>query len=809
MLDALSWYIAIQVLGVLAFPAAFVLFRRLPDRGFTLAKPAALVFFSYVLWVLGLSHIAPNTQLTIALVLLVAAAPSVFLYRRNLAEIKDFARQHWPMLLAAEVLFVGFFLMWLGIVSEVPAINHTEKPMDFGFMNAALQSRFFPPEDPWLSSNSISYYYFGHFMMAFLAQLTGVASSVGYNLGVSLVPALVAIGAFGLVYNLVRLSGGSLRAGMVFGGAGPVLILLAGNLEGAMEFVNLQGWAGSGFWEWLGIKGLTGAETGSGAFPDTQWWWFRASRVIDTLSSGQSLDYTITEFPFFSFILGDLHPHVTALPFVILGLGLTLNIFLASGRFGLGWLRSHAVESAAIALFIGSLAFINIWDMPVIAALFGAAVLVKAYEDHEGNLPEAALNAAVVVVPVLVLAVVMFIPFYNGFDAATSGILPLRGVNTRPILLFLVMGPLILLAVSFLIRQTTGLKRPSDSDSPAAVLVMVVAASPFLVWAGLAFFITLFDENMSAAFGEIGGRMILVVPGLALVGLAGFSAMQRSRVKLEPAVVFPLLLAGMSFYLLAGAEMFHVVDQFGGGFRRMNTVFKTYYQAWLLLGIVGAYGMYYIWSVRSSAQWSLSMGRLLRAGRFAWIGATAVLLLATFYFPVGAVLDRTGVLQDTHTIDDNTLDGLSFLKQSAPGEYAAIEWLRDDAPWGRIVEAVGPLDNDGRPLGNDYSEFSRVSSSTGLPTVLGWKGHEQQWRSSTATFAGREDDVIAIYSNGDPEVVRLLLEAYDVRYVYLGSRERRVYGGENLANFGAFLRTAFEQDGVIIYEMIQPTAQNR
>ncbi|MEC9238604.1 MAG: hypothetical protein VYC69_08085, partial [Chloroflexota bacterium] len=122
MLDALSWYIAIQVLGVLAFPATFVLFKRLPDRGFTLAKPAALVFFSYVLWVLGLSHIAPNTQLTITLVLLVAAAPSVYLYGRNLAEIKDFARQHWPILLAAEVLFVGFFLMWLGIVSEAPAI---------------------------------------------------------------------------------------------------------------------------------------------------------------------------------------------------------------------------------------------------------------------------------------------------------------------------------------------------------------------------------------------------------------------------------------------------------------------------------------------------------------------------------------------------------------------------------------------------------------------------------------------------------------------------------------------------------------
>ena len=69
--------------------------------------------------------------------------------------------------------------------------------MDFGFLNAVLQSRFFPPEDPWLSGHAISYYYFGHFMMAFLTQLTGVASSVGYNLALACIPALAGIGAFG------------------------------------------------------------------------------------------------------------------------------------------------------------------------------------------------------------------------------------------------------------------------------------------------------------------------------------------------------------------------------------------------------------------------------------------------------------------------------------------------------------------------------------------------------------------------------------------------------------------------------------
>jgi YYY domain-containing protein len=809
VLDALSWYIAIQALGILALPAAFVLLRRLPDRGFTLAKPAAMVFFSYILWVLGLTHIAPNTRLTIFVILIVAAVPSGFLLHRSLEEIKDFARRHWPMLLTAEILFLGFFLMWLGIVSEVPAINHTEKPMDFGFMNAVLQSRFFPPEDPWLSGNSISYYYFGHFMMAFLTQLTGVASSVGYNLGVSLVPGLVAIGAFGLVYNLVRLSGGSLRAGIIFGGAAPVLILLAGNLEGAMEFAHLRDWGGIGFWEWVSIKGLTGADTGSGGYPDGFWWWFRASRVIDTLAGGQSLDYTITEFPVFSLILGDLHPHVMNLPFVILGLGLTLNLFQSTERLGLAWLRYHPLEAAAAALFIGSLAFINIWDLPVIAGMFGAAALVKSYGDHGGNLTRGALGAAVVVVPVLVLAVVLFLPFYDGFEAQTSGILPLRDVNTRPFLLFLVLGPFILLAVSFLFRQIAGLTRPSEGDNSAAVLIMVVASTPFLVWIAVAFFVTWIDDGTGAAFGEIGGRMVLVVPGLALVALAGFSAMQRVRLNVERTAAFPLLLAALAFFLLVGAELFYVVDQFGGSLRRMNTVFKTYYQAWLLLGIAGSYGLYYLWSVRSSVQQSVRLGRFslgrapaagfLRAGRLLWAGAAIVLLVASFYYPVGAALDRTGILRDGHTLSDNTLDGLAFLKQPAPGEYAAIQWLRDDAPWGRMVEAVG----------DDYTDFARISSSTGLPTVLGWEGHELQWRSSYSSFRGRADDVRAIFSSGDPDEVRRLLNTYEVRYVYLGSRERRTYGGENLAHFGAFLKTAFEQDGVIVYEMFQPTAENR
>lgn len=185
-------------------------------------------------------------------------------------------------------------------------------------------------------------------------------------------------------------------------------------------------------------------------------------------------------------------------------------------------------------------------------------------------------------------------------------------------------------------------------------------------------------------------------------------------------------------------------------------------------------------------------------GRHSWTVAVVLLLLASLYYPVGAVLDRTGILRPGHSFSDNTLDGLAFVKDSGRGEYAAIQWLRDQAPWGRIVEAVG----------DDYSDYGRISAGTGLPTVLGWKGHERQWRGSSRPFHGREEDVAQIYRSDDPQEVQRLLERYDVRYVYVGRRERSSYGSAGMEKFD-FLRTCFIAEGVTIYEMTNGKDQDR
>ena len=844
MYDALLWLLVVEILGVIALPLTFNLFRRLPDRGLIFSKLLAILLSSYLLWLLGLTHLIPNSRYTIIAILVGLALVSFLVVRRRIPEIVSFIRRERAPLLTGELVFLGFYFLWLSVVSSAPAINHTEKPMDFAFLNSILRSTYFPPEDPWLAGHSISYYYFGHFMMAFLTKLTAIPSSISYNLSIALIPALVAAGAFSLVYNLVRLSGGAKRAAILFALAAPLFLVIIGNLEGVLEFGHARGWGSEGFWQWVSIKGIEGAQQGgSSIFPTDYLWWWRGTRVIDTVVDGVSLDYTITEFPFFSFLLGDLHAHVSSLPFLVLNLALGLNLFVSSDRLGLGWLRRNPWEVFAITLSLGSLAFINIWDFPVFALLLVGLVLVKSYGDWGGRFLSSLLHSLAVVGPVLVGAVVLYIPFYLTLDSQASGVMPVGDASTRPFFFFLVWGLFLLISGSFLVKQLWNVPGVGGLNPSLVATVLVLALLPFLLWAGVQLLalwtgweavISRLDGRGIGGEGVVGARFGKVLPGLAMAAIALYSMLLMVKNGGERATAFSMLPLAIAFYLLVGAELFYLVDFFNN---RMNTVFKVYYQAWLFLAIVSAYGLYYLWSrpfdlpsipslvrrgqrgggfpslvrkgqrgggfpslVRKGQEESGGDGpqvlqaiRRLPVGimrswlRYGWVGLLAVLLAASLYYPVGAALDRTDNFGE-----GNTFDGLAFLKTTRPGEYEAIKWLRDQAAWGRIVEAVG----------DDYSEYGRISASTGLPTVLGWKGHEHQWRGSTKPFQGREDLVAQIYRGRDPERVERLLETHDIRYVYLGARERAKYGASQFHEFSAFLEPAFQAEGVVIYQRL-------
>jgi uncharacterized membrane protein len=111
-------------------------------------------------------------------------------------------------------------------------------------------------------------------------------------------------------------------------------------------------------------------------------------------------------------------------------------------------------------------------------------------------------------------------------------------------------------------------------------------------------------------------------------------------------------------------------------------------------------------------------------------------------------------------------------------------------------------------VGGQYSPqgHGRVSASTGLPTLLGWAGHEYQWRGySTPEPAERDPVVRDIYTvpGWENSSIANTLNQYGVEYIYVGNLERSTYGANGrlpgLNKFDEQLEVAYQGGSVTIY----------
>jgi YYY domain-containing protein len=912
--ELLIWWLAAEALGIVALPLAAVLGANLPDRGWGLARPLGLLVLGWLVWFpLSVISALPYSRGWIAGTFVALALANAALLRAAdvRAALHRLLAREWGYLLASEAVFAGAFALMGWERSFTPAVVDQEKFMDVAFLSSIWRAPHLPPPDPWLSGYPINYYYFGHFLMATMAKLLGTTPASAFNTSIALVFALTASAVFAIAANLVaaarRQPARALGRAAPFGVASALLVLVLGNLNGA------QIW-------WKGAAALVSQHQLSSPWA---WWthpmlwlqydWWSPSRVIAAPS------YTINEFPAFSFILADLHAHLLALPFAGLALGVALNLLLARGEglraFGLRWAGVLALFLAALAL--GALYAINGWDLPTYLGFTMLALAAQQWLAHGRRWSGLfVLDFASAGIMLAALSVFLYIPFYRGFTSPAQGI-GLVPVSRRSSIgeelaiyglpAFLV-GSLLVVRLSAWAGAQWGYHERHEGHgggalgglAPGAVLVAACLAL-LLLWTAL----TPGARNWPLVWSVL---FLAASAALVLRRLAPHAGDSAEPDFADRAEVFVYCLVGTAAALVATSEVIYLRDVFDGGTAfRMNTVFKLYYQAWLLLGVAGGPALaallqvcrvplarvfrvpvsrhasgraptspahtglggativtpvalstagsapgaaapklaeavdqlaFSYTDIRDAATDSADpsveadtplgarsdhggrgiapAGSLLAAfspirastlrwaaagGTLLWGAALVALVGAALVYPVQASAARTDDFALPHS-----LDGTAFMDDSVNhplnvGDAAAIAWLDD------------PAHVSGNPVileasGGEYTDYERISAFTGLPTVLGWAGHEWQWRVNwllqpvhVGLLDRRQADIDQIYTNRDPRVVLALLARYHIRYVYVGAAERAKYPGTDLERFASFLQVIYRHAGVTIYQV--------
>jgi len=161
-----------------------------------------------------------------------------------------------------------------------------------------------------------------------------------------------------------------------------------------------------------------------------------------------------------------------------------------------------------------------------------------------------------------------------------------------------------------------------------------------------------------------------------------------------------------------------------------------------------------------------------------------LVIFAGLLYPTFGLLTKTNNFKP---VFGYTLDDFDRVKRENPDEAAAIEFLLT-APNGVVAEAVG----DG------YSGYARISMLTGLQTVLGWPGHESQWRGTFEPQGSRRDDIKKLYTTARWEEAQFIIAQYNIRYIYIGTLER-VSMPVIEEKFQLYLKPVFQQGNVVIY----------
>jgi len=762
VLCLLAWYL-IALLGLL--PALW-----LGDTQWVWARVIGLLVLGYALWLPVSARLMYNstTGLVVAVILVLklslwalfrigmrhqsndALVSEWFVWRdvipalqRGFRHVLTTLRVQIRTIAVFEAIFTGSFLLLVVIRMVNPDLWHSawggEKPFEFGLLNAVLRSPVMPPYSPFFSGGTVNYYYYGYVLLSLPIRLIGVTPAVGYNLVLASLYALLMSGVAALLWQVARRRWATVVAVLALG--------VIGNPASAIEI----GWSRGlkQVFEVYQSQGLAGMNSALGD------WFVGSTRVIPN---------TINEYPAWSFVFGDLHAHVIALPFAVFLLALAWQALTQKRLAGAWWVFAPMV--------IGTLAITNSWDAPTAVLILCGAMVRRAWTSPR---PWLAVWAVVQVAVIAAVAYVGYLPFFQQYVPQIGGIAQVT--TPSPWAPWLAMWGLFVVPAIVAAVVIAWQKRWMQIVVASILLLLVLVGLTVTMWGAWA-------TPIAAWLGDpriwLVAFMLLIVPFL----------LNRQS---DNQLWFGMWMIFVAWAVALGVEVVYIRDHMGDGdWYRMNTVFKFGVQSWLLL------------SVGIATLLPALLERLRQMHR-----AVLPVVAAAMIVPVvmGASFTLIGVpnrmAYRMNADQEPTLDGLAFMKTGTyntadrdipfVSDYNAIQWLNSR------VKGLPVIMQSSIEFYRGYGV--RIAANTGFPTVVS-PLHESEQRNGD--LVGKRDaDVIDFYRSTDIAQKSRLLSRYRVGYVIVGPIERAAYGKEGtdaIANIGS-LREVYKSGETSIYQV--------
>lgn len=791
----LGWTLSLISFALPTLPLALYFFKTVPHVVFPFSMALGLLLISFTSWTLSYLHILPFTNWGIYLIVLLISAACWSKKANRKSVMYHICTKG---ILPAHIIFMTVFMLacaaWTYVRGLMPKIEGLEKFMDYGFMMSMWRSDWLPAADMWLAGSEINYYYFGQFVYTLLSKFSGINPAYSYNLSMASTFAYMFTLASALGFMLYSLlfqldkAQSKISVGQIFTAALTAFFVTIGGNSHAFFYADDA--PGQGLLLWLSNRGIDVGTWDSFFFSDS-------TRYVGY--NPDVADKTIHEFPYYSFLVADLHAHVVNTVFVLLLLGLFFAYYSKGDeRRTRGGTRLPLAVRGSLTnptlylcgLLLAVFMMCNFWDFAVylVVALF---IFVSRNLRIYGS---ASAGSGISALCLVIAA--LFLPFLFA---------------NQTFLALLLYGLAVLMAALLVAAKTTALSR---AGLELAVIFFLghLFSLPFnLYFEAISKSIRLTTDQSTIQQLLIlwGGHILIAV--LALILLFTFPRTKGSRIQgnfLERVgnrwLIVLLVVSGIG--LIIAPEIIYVRDIYEANYARANTMFKFTYQAFILLSLVVGIALptailHFRASIiqnvqkRKRNQFSIVQGLLMSL-------LLIFLMLMPAYYPFVAT---SGWVPSPATTDWQGIDGTTWMRsQVHTGDVngvneqydlsvdaAAIDWFNeyiDDQPV--ILEAAGL----------SYTHMNRISAYTGLPTVLGWETHEWLWRTSRDSpnayadlIYPKQQDVEAVYTWSDPTRAVSVLRENQVQYIIIGELELLRYPDINLDQLAALGETVFHQ----------------